>query len=143
GPATTASVVAAAAAANPRIAPLVLDAAGQMRRSLLAFRGEEQLVPNAPLEADCEIILMTPIAGGAGLTDEERAVYEWQMWVPGFGEQGQLRLKRASVLVSRVGGVGGNVAYQLAAPGVGRLILAPARGRRPTSLNRPLLMPHD
>ena len=45
------------------------------------------------------------------LTDEERAVYEWQMWTPDFGEAGQERLKAASVLVSRCGGLGGVVAY--------------------------------
>ena len=37
------------------------------------------------------------------LTDAERAVYEWQLWVPDFGEAGQQRLKGAAVLVSRVG----------------------------------------
>lgn len=31
------------------------------------------------------------------LTDIERQVYEWQMWVTGFGEAGQRRLKGASV----------------------------------------------
>lgn len=77
------------------------------------------------------------------LTDEERAIYEWQMWVPGFGEEGQRRLKGASVLVSRVGGVGGLVAYQLAAAGVGRLVLAHAGNVKPSDLNRQLLMTHD
>jgi molybdopterin-synthase adenylyltransferase len=76
------------------------------------------------------------------LTDEERAVYEWQMWVPDFGVAGQERLKGASVLVSRVGGVGGTVAYQLAAAGVGRLVLAHAGNLRPSDLNRQLLMTH-
>ena len=33
-------------------------------------------------------------------------IWEWQMWTPDFGEAGQERLKGASVLVSRVGGVG-------------------------------------
>ncbi|RMF37924.1 MAG: HesA/MoeB/ThiF family protein [Planctomycetota bacterium] len=77
------------------------------------------------------------------LTDEERATYEWQMWVPGFGELGQRKLKRASVLVSRIGGVGGLVAYQLAAAGVGRLVLAHAGNVKPSDLNRQLLMTHD
>jgi molybdopterin/thiamine biosynthesis adenylyltransferase len=77
------------------------------------------------------------------LTDAERAVYEWQMWVPGFGEAGQERLKGASVLVSRVGGVGGLVAYELAAAGVGKLVLAHAGNLRPDDLNRQLLMSHD
>src|SRR5260370_1110073 len=77
------------------------------------------------------------------LTDEERAVYEWQLWVAGFGETGQERLKGATVLVSRVGGVGGVVAYQLAAAGVGKLILAHGGAVVPSDLNRQLLMTHD
>jgi molybdopterin/thiamine biosynthesis adenylyltransferase len=77
------------------------------------------------------------------LTDAERARYEWQLWVPGFGEEGQKRLKAASVLVSRVGGVGGVVAYELAAAGVGRLVLAHAGDVRPDDLNRQLLMTTD
>ena len=77
------------------------------------------------------------------LTDEERAVYEWQLDVPGFGEAGQERLKGASVLVTRVGGLGSVVAYELAAAGVGRLVLAHAGCIRPPDLNRQLLMTHD
>ena len=65
------------------------------------------------------------------LTPEERDTYEWQMWVPGVGEEGQRKLKGATVLVTRVGGLGGLVAYELAAAGVGRLIAGPRR--RPSS----------
>lgn len=77
------------------------------------------------------------------LTDEERAVYEWQMWVPDFGEAGQTKLKNASVLISRIGGLGGLVAYELAAAGVGQVILAHAGNVKPSDLNRQLLMTHD
>lgn len=77
------------------------------------------------------------------LTDEERAIYEWQMWVPDLGESGQQRLKNASVMVSRVGGVGSVVAYELAAAGVGKLVLAHAGNVKPSDLNRQLLMTHD
>src|SRR3954466_9761418 len=77
------------------------------------------------------------------LTDEERAIYEWQLWVDGFGEAGQLRLKNATVLITRCGGVGGTVALQLAAAGVGRLILAHAGNLRPSDLNRQILMSHS
>jgi molybdopterin/thiamine biosynthesis adenylyltransferase len=76
------------------------------------------------------------------LGDEERATYEWQMWVDGFGESGQRRLKGASVLVSRLGGVGGTAAYYLAAAGIGRLVLAHAGAAEPSDLNRQLLMTH-
>lgn len=77
------------------------------------------------------------------LTDEERATYQWQMWVRDFGEAGQEKLKNASVLVSRVGGIGGLVAYQLAAAGVGKLVLAHAGNVLASDLNRQLLMTHD
>lgn len=77
------------------------------------------------------------------LTDEERAIWEWQMWVPGFGEEGQEKLKGASVLISRCGGLGGVVAYELAAAGVGKLIIAHAGNVKPSDLNRQLLMTHD
>ena len=77
------------------------------------------------------------------LTEEERATYEWQMWVPDFGEQGQQKLKAASVMVSRVGGVGSVVAYELAAAGIGKLVLAHAGDVKPSDLNRQLLMTYD
>ena len=77
------------------------------------------------------------------LTAEEKAVYEWQMWVPGHGEEGQERLKGSSILISRCGGLGSVVAYELAAAGVGRLVLAHAGNIKPSDLNRQLLMTHD
>ena len=77
------------------------------------------------------------------LTPDERAIYEWQMWIPGFGEEGQRRLKAASVLISRVGGLGGVVAYQLAAAGIGRLVLAMGGNVKPSDLHRHLQQSHD
>jgi molybdopterin/thiamine biosynthesis adenylyltransferase len=77
------------------------------------------------------------------LTDQERAIYQWQMWVSDLGEAGQRKLKAASVMISRVGGVGGVVAYELAAAGVGKLVLAHAGNVKPSDLNRQLLMTHD
>ncbi len=74
------------------------------------------------------------------LTDDDRSRYEWQLWVRGFGEEGQRRLKATSVFISRIGGVGGTVAMQLAAAGVGRLILAHAGDLRLDDLNRQMLM---
>ncbi|MBK8038573.1 MAG: HesA/MoeB/ThiF family protein [Verrucomicrobiaceae bacterium] len=65
------------------------------------------------------------------------------MWVPGMGEEGQLKLKNASVLVSRVGGLGGLVALELAAAGIGKLVLAHGGVLQPSDLNRQLLQTHD
>jgi molybdopterin/thiamine biosynthesis adenylyltransferase len=77
------------------------------------------------------------------LTPEELTRYQWQLWVRDFGEDGQRRLKAASVLVSRIGGVGGTAAMQLAAAGVGKLVLAHAGNLRLDDLNRQLLMTTD
>ncbi len=74
------------------------------------------------------------------LTDKELAVYEWQLDVPGFGIQGQTKLKNSSVLISRCGGLGSVVAYELAAAGIGKLILAHGGNVVPSDLNRQLLM---
>lgn len=78
-----------------------------------------------------------------GLSDEERARYEWQMNTVDVGEEGQKKLKAARVLVSRIGGVGGAAAYYLAAAGVGKLILAHAGNVKPSDLNRQILMTSD
>jgi molybdopterin/thiamine biosynthesis adenylyltransferase len=86
------------------------------------------------------------MADGSGpmrLTDEERSIYAWQMWVRGFGEAGQEKLKAARALVSRVGGLGGPLAQELAAAGIGTLVLAHGGRLKPSDLNRQILMTHD
>lgn len=77
------------------------------------------------------------------LNDHERAVYEWQMWVPDFGEAGQEKLKAATAMVSRCGGLGGPLCYSLAAAGIGRLVIAHGGNVKPSDLNRQVLMTHD
>ncbi len=77
------------------------------------------------------------------LTPEEKVTYEWQTWVEEFGEVGQVKLKNASILVSRVGGLGGVVAYELAAAGIGKLVLAHGGDVKESDLNRQLLVTHD
>ncbi|NQT86798.1 HesA/MoeB/ThiF family protein [bacterium] len=77
------------------------------------------------------------------LTDEERATYEWQMWERDFGEKGQEALKGATALVSRLGGLGGPLAQQLAAAGFGKVILAHGGNVKHSDLNRQVLMTYD
>ena len=84
-----------------------------------------------------------PKAPASELTDEEQATYQWQIWTPEFGEEGQRRLKNSTVLISRCGGLGSVVAYELAAAGVGRLIIAHGGNVKHSDLNRQLLMTHD
>ena len=77
------------------------------------------------------------------LTPDERERYLWQSWTPGFTEEGQRKLKSATVLISRCGGVGGTVALELAAAGIGRIIIAHGGELRLNDLNRQLLMTTD
>ncbi len=77
------------------------------------------------------------------LSDEERDIYQWQMWTAGYGVQEQSMLKGSSVLISRVGGLGGLVAYELVAAGIGKLVLAHAGNVRHSDLNRQLLMTYE
>jgi molybdopterin/thiamine biosynthesis adenylyltransferase len=74
------------------------------------------------------------------LTEEDRAIYEWQLDVAGFGEEGQEKLRSTTALVSRIGGLGGPIAFALAAAGIGKLILAHAGNLRKDDLNRQILM---
>ncbi|QEG24930.1 HesA/MoeB/ThiF family protein [Mariniblastus fucicola] len=84
-----------------------------------------------------------PKTPAPSLTEEEKSTYEWQIWTEDFGEEGQRRLKNSTVLISRCGGLGSVVAYELAAAGVGRLIIAHGGNVKHSDLNRQLLMTHD
>jgi molybdopterin/thiamine biosynthesis adenylyltransferase len=77
------------------------------------------------------------------LSELDRAIYEWQFDVLGFGENGQIKLRQSTALVSRIGGLGGPLAFQLAAAGIGKLILVHAGDLRKDDLNRQILMRWD
>jgi molybdopterin/thiamine biosynthesis adenylyltransferase len=90
------------------------------------------------------VTLFEPLATATPeLTDFEYQLYERQLALPGFGVPGQLLLKKATVMVSRVGGLGGTVALQLARAGIGRLVLAHDGVIEPENLNRMLLAFHE
>ncbi len=77
------------------------------------------------------------------LNQEEKDTYAWQTTVPGFGEEGQVKLKNSTVFISRCGGLGSVVAYELAAAGVGKMVLAHGGDVKHSDLNRQLLMTHE
>jgi len=77
------------------------------------------------------------------LSEQEKELREWQLNIPGFSEEKQEMLKNAKVLISRVGGLGSPVAYELAAAGVGHLVVAHHGVLNRSDLNRQLLMSSD
>ncbi|ACB49920.1 putative molybdenum cofactor biosynthesis/nitrogen fixation related protein [Crocosphaera subtropica ATCC 51142] len=73
-------------------------------------------------------------------TPTELERYSRQIQLPGFGEEGQKRLKDSTAVVTGVGGLGGTVALYLAVAGVGKIILVRGGELRLDDLNRQILM---
>jgi molybdopterin-synthase adenylyltransferase len=62
-----------------------------------------------------------------------------QMAIPGFGEDGQRKLKSSKVAILGLGGVGGPAALYLAAAGIGSLVLVDGDCVQISNLNRQIL----
>ena len=75
------------------------------------------------------------------LNDVERAVYQRQMLVEGWGEPVQERLKDATVFVAGAGGLGSPASIYLAVAGVGHLRICDFDTPDLSNLNRQIL--HD
>jgi len=75
----------------------------------------------------------------AQLTPEDLLRYDRQMRIPGWGEEGQKKVKSATVVVAGVGGLGCPMSVYLAAAGVGTLIVIDRDKVEPSNLNRQVL----
>jgi molybdopterin/thiamine biosynthesis adenylyltransferase len=73
------------------------------------------------------------------LSGDELVRYARQMGPGALGAEGQMRLKRASALVSRAGGMGGPAALALVMAGIGRLVFAHGGHLTSPDLNRQVL----
>lgn len=74
------------------------------------------------------------------MTPEEKERYHRQMMHPGFREKHQVRIRGASVLLAGIGGLGGAIAYGMAAAGVGRIALVHSGPLAEPDMNRQTLM---
>ena len=70
------------------------------------------------------------------LDEEERTRYARQIIFSGFGEEGQIRLKKAHVLIAGVGGLGSPNAVNLAYAGIGKMTLVDCDTVELSNLNR-------
>ena len=73
------------------------------------------------------------------LSNAEKDRYRRQLILPEIGEKGQQRIKRASVLIAGLGGLGSLAAAYLAAAGVGHLKIVDMDRVAEHNLNRKLL----
>ena len=71
------------------------------------------------------------------LSDSERERYSRQIMI--FGEEKQLELKKSTVAIVGVGGLGSPIALYLAAAGVGHIILVDSQYPELSNLNRQIL----
>lgn len=73
------------------------------------------------------------------LSKKEMGKYDRQIMIPGFGLEGQAKLKKAKVFIAGAGGLGSPVAIYLAAAGIGTIRIADRDVVELSNLNRQVL----
>lgn len=76
---------------------------------------------------------------GTILSPREIRRYSKQIMLPGFGTEGQEKLKRSRIIVVGAGGLGCPVLLYLAAAGVGKIVIAENQSVDETNLQRQVL----
>jgi molybdopterin converting factor small subunit len=146
--ATVGEVLRQVALAHPRLGQRLLDEAGQLRRSVGVFLGDEEVRElgglAAPVRDGDRLWLVPAIAGGAAELDAER-IARWarHLLVPGFGAAGQERLMAARVRVVGAGGEATPALVALAQAGVGTIWIDDPETVGPDDLAGWLYRPQD
>jgi molybdopterin/thiamine biosynthesis adenylyltransferase len=91
----------------------------------------------------CRFSQELPVIDAPELTKEELQRYDRQIGPGVLSTEGQRRLKHATALVTRVGGMGGPAAQALVMAGVGRVIIAHGGDMISADLNRQVLGSED
>jgi len=76
-----------------------------------------------------------------GLSEDEKERFRRQVLLPGVGEEGQVKLRNAGVLVVGAGGLGSPALIYLAAGGVGRVGIADGDTVESSNLHRQIIHP--
>lgn len=76
------------------------------------------------------------------LTENEKKRYDRQIMIPGFGEEGQEKLKRAKVFIAGAGGLGSPISIYLTVAGVGTIRIVDRDTVELSNLNRQILHWH-
>ncbi len=146
--ATVGEVLRQVARAYPRLGERLLDDAGQVRRHIGVFLGDEEVREvgglGAALRDGDRLWLVPAIAGGAPELDAER-IARWarHLLVPGFGAAGQERLMAARVRAVGADGMATPALVALAQAGVGTIWIDDAETVGPADLVGWLYRPQE
>lgn len=77
------------------------------------------------------------------LNEKEKEKYNRQLIIPGFGSEGQHKLKSSKVLIVGLGGLGSSVFYYLASAGIGTIGIIDKDKVELSNLNRQILHNED
>jgi len=109
---------------HPELRANLYTPEGRLRSFINVYVNDDDiryLDKEATAVGDADVISIVPSIAGGALSEEERARYSRHLILPEVGEEGQLKLKAAKVLLVGTGGLGAPIGLYLAAAGVGTI----------------------